>query len=122
MDVTPLPLPILLAVMAAITATGFLLLFGGWLVRLFKLPTDLPEGPAFEPPTPPLIHRPDRRLADAQAAQTRAARVLADRARAVAVVLAGREVSPERLTALADAARRGDAALITAAEAEVGKA
>ena len=122
MDVTPLPMPMLLAVVAAITATGFLLLFGGWLVRRFNLPTDVPEGPAFEPPPPPLIHRPDRKLADTQAATTRAARSLAERARTAAVALAMRGAPPERVMALAEAARRGDEAKIQAAEAEVGKA
>jgi hypothetical protein len=46
-----------------------LLLSGVWLIRFLKLPTDLPEGPRFEAPPPPLMPRGDRVAAAPVAAQ-----------------------------------------------------
>jgi hypothetical protein len=46
-----------------------LLLSGVWLIRFLKLPTDLPEGPRFEAPPPPLMSRGDRAAAAPIAAE-----------------------------------------------------
>jgi len=46
------------AIIAALLVFAGMLLLGVAIVRWLKLPTDLPEGPRFEPPPPDLIEDP----------------------------------------------------------------
>ncbi len=59
------------ALVGALLLFALLLLFGTRLVKWLGLPTDLPEGPRFEPPAPPHVQRGDRQQA-AIAAQAQA--------------------------------------------------
>lgn len=69
---------------------GALLLFAGllhlgrWIVRLLKLPNDLPEGPHFEPPPPPIRDVLDHAEAGRVAAHQARLRALYAKAREAA--------------------------------------
>ena len=60
----------MVGVVIALLLFGGLLLFGVWVIKRLKLPNDLPEGPYFEPPPPPvrdlLDHVEARRMAARQ--------------------------------------------------------
>ena len=69
MPVDPQLLPLnMIAIVGGLMIFAVLLLFGVKLIRLLKLPQDLPEGPRFEPPPPPSVIRGDRTAAAATAA------------------------------------------------------
>lgn len=56
------------AIMGGLMVTALCILAGVRIVRWLKLPQDLPEGPLFEPPPPPLRKTPDRATAKTTAA------------------------------------------------------
>jgi hypothetical protein len=64
------------AVIGGLLAFAALLLAGVGVVRRLALPQELPEGPRFEPPPPPLRARPDRAAAREAAVRQEALRAL----------------------------------------------
>jgi hypothetical protein len=124
------PTPVMLAVAAVVAGLmvfAVLVLAGVGIVRRLGLPRDLPEGPSYEPPPPPVRDRPDRAAAQATAqAQARLQR-LYDRARSAAgafqacqellALVATDAVLDDQARAAVDAIRRAAATAKAAAEA-----
>jgi hypothetical protein len=115
------------AVIAALLVFSGVVVSGAWLVRRLRLPTDLPDGPRFEPPPPAAVGVCDRASAAAAAALHHrraalgAAASAAAHAAATAAATIGRD-HPAVQAALAAAAAaerafRGDD--LAAAEQEV---
>ncbi len=104
------------AVVAALLLFAGLLLFGTGLVRWLALPTDLPEGPRFEPPPP--TPTDDRTGATARAA---AQAEVADRGRRAhalwTAAVAAHETKHPQAAAHEAAARAGEAAFRAGDEA-----
>jgi hypothetical protein len=122
------PVVVVIAVSAALMVFSLILLGGVRLVRLLGLPQDLPEGPRFEPPPPPLLAVADRAQAQAvranqvhhhaRFAQARSAWEAACAAYAIAEVHPGATVAATKAEAAAkaaeSAARAGDAPAVAA--------
>ncbi len=97
------------AIVAALLVFAGMLLLGVAIVRWLRLPTDLPEGPRFEPPPPDLVEDPAG-AAD-RAADRAAWAALGNRARVLwqAAVRAHEERLPSAAACEA-AAKAGEAA------------
>lgn len=117
------------AVIAALVLFAGLLHLGLVIVRRLKLPQDLPEGPHYEPPPPPVSEVLDPAAARAVAAlQARrraiydrahaAARAAADCAEAALVPLIAAPGAPDPATAHADLLRHAAVAKAAAEAAE----
>jgi hypothetical protein len=98
------------AVAAALMVFGGALLAGSRLVRCLRLPQDLPDGPRFSPPPPPVLELPDRvRAAAVRATQElRQARFVRAR-QAWETAIAAHQVATDHPAAL-PAAERAEAA------------
>lgn len=91
------------AVVAALLVFAVVVVGGRWLVQRLRLPTDLPEGPRFEPPPPPAVDRCDPAAARAAAAIQLRRAALGDEAHqaARAAFAAGLAAGRDHPTALA---------------------
>ena len=110
------------AIIVALLVFAGLLLFGTGLVRWLRLPTDLPEGPRFEPPAPTPVDDPAGAPERAAAQALVAARGTRARALWQAAVTAHETGHPQAAACEAAARageaafRAGDDAALTAAE------
>ena len=120
------PVVVVMAVSAALIVFSLVLLGGARLVRLLGLPQDLPEGPRFEPPPPPILATADRAQARAVRAAQDQHRLRYDQARgawdaacaayAIAEAHPGAKVAAAKAEAAAksaeEAAKAGDATAV----------